>query len=129
MKEKIKQFVADKRGVSPVIGVVLMVAVVVILAAVIGAFVLGLGGDQSQAPQASFSVDNGDIIYEGGDPLDGGDIEITGAGSGSGSGGELTAGDTVGSVSGDGTVRVVYTGDGGSTTIWQTQVSGGGGTN
>ena len=33
----------DSRAVSPVIGVILMVAITVILAAVIGTFVLGLG--------------------------------------------------------------------------------------
>ena len=47
-----------ERAVSPVIGVILMVAITVILAAVIGTFVLGLG-DQigDNAPQASFSTD------------------------------------------------------------------------
>lgn len=50
---------SDDRAVSPVIGVILMVAITVILAAVIGTFVLGLG-DQlgDSAPQASFSTDN-----------------------------------------------------------------------
>jgi flagellin-like protein len=44
------------RAVSPVIGVILMVAITVILAAVIGTFVLGLGDQLSDtAPQASFS--------------------------------------------------------------------------
>ncbi|MEF8771593.1 type IV pilin N-terminal domain-containing protein, partial [Halodesulfurarchaeum sp.] len=46
----------DKRGVSPVIGVILMVAITVILAAVIGSFVLGIGGDIQQAPQASLTM-------------------------------------------------------------------------
>ena len=47
----------DERAVSPVIGVILMVAITVILAAVIGTFVLGLGDRVSQsAPQASFSL-------------------------------------------------------------------------
>jgi len=42
--------------VSPVIGVILMVAITVILAAVIATFVLGLGEQvSSTAPQASFS--------------------------------------------------------------------------
>ncbi|WP_049908828.1 MULTISPECIES: type IV pilin [Halorubrum] len=50
---------ADDRAVSPVIGVILMVAITVILAAVIGTFVLGLGDQLGDtAPQASFSVDN-----------------------------------------------------------------------
>ena len=66
----------DDRAVSPVIGVILMVAITVILAAVIGTFVLGLG-DQlgDSAPQASFSVDdvtdeNVTIAKTGGETLD-----------------------------------------------------------
>jgi len=54
-------FQNDDRAVSPVIGVILMVAITVILAAVIGTFVLGLGdslGDST--PQASFTIDNVD---------------------------------------------------------------------
>ena len=53
------QLNSEDRAVSPVIGVILMVAITVILAAVIGTFVLGLG-DQlgDSAPQASFSTDN-----------------------------------------------------------------------
>lgn len=53
---QIKQLLSDDDAVSPVIGVILMVAITVILAAVIASFVLGLG-DQAQktTPQASFS--------------------------------------------------------------------------
>jgi len=48
----------DDRAVSPVIGVILMVAITVILAAVIGTFVLGLGDQlQSTTPSASFGFD------------------------------------------------------------------------
>ncbi len=66
----------DDRAVSPVIGVILMVAITVILAAVIGSFVLGIGGQQEQAPQASLSVENVtsdgtntyvDVVHQGGD--------------------------------------------------------------
>jgi flagellin-like protein len=55
-------FQNNDRAVSPVIGVILMVAITVILAAVIGTFVLGLG-DQlgDSAPQASFSSDNATV--------------------------------------------------------------------
>jgi flagellin-like protein len=50
-----KQLIADDDAVSPVIGVILMVAITVILAAVIGTFVLGLGEQvQTTSPQASF---------------------------------------------------------------------------
>lgn len=64
------QFKTENRAVSPVIGVILMVAITVILAAVIGTFVLGLGdslGDS--APQASFQCDGDDLIHGGGDSL------------------------------------------------------------
>ncbi|QIO22516.1 type IV pilin [Haloarcula sp. JP-L23] len=54
----IKRFFDDDGAVSPVIGVILMVAITVILAAVIATFVLGLGDQVSNtAPQASFSFD------------------------------------------------------------------------
>jgi flagellin-like protein len=45
------------RAVSPVIGVILMVAITVILAAVIGAFVLEIGDQQETAPSTSFDSD------------------------------------------------------------------------
>lgn len=49
----------NERAVSPVIGVILMVAITVILAAVIAAFVLDFG-DTSQSAQADFGVDKHD---------------------------------------------------------------------
>jgi flagellin-like protein len=48
---------STERAVSPVIGVILMVAITVILAAVIGAFVLEIGDQQETAPTASFTFD------------------------------------------------------------------------
>jgi len=54
----VRELIADDDAVSPVIGVILMVAITVILAAVIGTFVLGLGDQvQQNAPQASFTFD------------------------------------------------------------------------
>lgn len=53
----------DNRGVSPVIGVILMVAITVILAAVIASFVLGFGGNVSQNVTAG-----ADITSDKGDP-------------------------------------------------------------
>jgi flagellin-like protein len=47
----------DDSAVSPVIGVILMVAITVILAAVIGTFVLGLGDNVQENPTAGVSVD------------------------------------------------------------------------
>ena len=64
------------RGVSPVIGVVLMVAVTIILAATIGAFVFGLAPTDHHTDLATVVItgEAGDgnvtLIHEGGDPLD-----------------------------------------------------------
>ncbi|NHX39087.1 MULTISPECIES: type IV pilin [Haloarcula] len=86
----IKQLIHDDDAVSPVIGVILMVAITVILAAVIASFVLGLGDQAQQAtPQASFSWDfdesvgNSDygvvtVTHDGGDTIDGNELYIRG---------------------------------------------------
>jgi flagellin-like protein len=77
----IRQLFTDDDAVSPVIGVILMVAITVILAAVIGTFVLGLGDQvQNTAPQASFTfdftdegsgtVDSLDVTHDGGDTIE-----------------------------------------------------------
>ncbi len=80
----IKQLFDDDRAVSPVIGVILMVAITVILAAVIGTFVLGLGDQvQSTTPQASFGFDTENdqadvvITHETGDTIDAPDVKIS----------------------------------------------------
>ncbi|CDK40294.1 uncharacterized protein BN903_83 [Halorubrum sp. AJ67] len=68
---------------SPVIGVILMVAITVILAAVIGTFVLGLGDQLGDtAPQASFTIDDNstqtiNITKTGGQSLDAGDLVLS----------------------------------------------------
>ena len=69
----------NDRAVSPVIGVILMVAITVILAAVIGVFVLGLADDLGDGPtQATLSFDYDDddriiVSHDGGDTLELGD--------------------------------------------------------
>jgi len=79
----LKELFTEDRGVSPVIGVILMVAITVILAAVIGAFVLGLGDRASDsAPSASWSYDftqetNLTISHDGGDNVDSSELRIT----------------------------------------------------
>ena len=53
-----RKLLKDDDAVSPVIGVILMVAITVILAAVIGTFVLGLGENvQQNSPNAQFQFD------------------------------------------------------------------------
>lgn len=78
-------FSKNEEAVSPVIGVILMVAITVILAAVIAAFVFGLGGSQSAAPTASIvAANNPDTVtydlkiqHKGGDLLKGGDYKLS----------------------------------------------------
>ncbi len=78
-------FRKNEMAVSPVIGVILMVAITVILAAVIAAFVFGIGGQQAAAPTASIvSANNPDttsidlkIQHKGGDTLKGGDWKLS----------------------------------------------------
>jgi len=83
---ELKRLFADDSAVSPVIGVILMVAITVILAAVIGSFVLNLGGSlQDTAPQASFSFDYTDdssgpyvaVTHESGDSIEAGQVNAT----------------------------------------------------
>jgi len=62
---KVQSLFQDDRAVSPVIGVILMVAITVILAAVIGTFVLGLGDQvQSTTPQASFGFETTTVTVQ-----------------------------------------------------------------
>ena len=73
----------DERAVSPVIGVILMVAITVILAAVIGTFVLGLGDQvQTTAPNAQLAFDadsdNVTVSHDGGDTLDANQTFVSG---------------------------------------------------
>ncbi|MFC6991961.1 type IV pilin N-terminal domain-containing protein [Haladaptatus sp. GCM10025707] len=87
---QLKQLFTEEDAVSPVIGVILMVAITVILAAVIGTFVLGLG-DQvgNTAPQASFEFDYTDdtnadtlaITHSSGDKIKGADLTVKWSGA------------------------------------------------
>ena len=93
---QLKRLLTDEEAVSPVIGVILMVAITVILAAVIGTFVLGLGDQvQSTSPQASFNFDftdnpkddgtgNGDelqITHDGGDSIGPARLSVSASGA------------------------------------------------
>jgi flagellin-like protein len=80
----LRKLFTDRRAVSPVIGVILMVAISVILAAVVGAFVIGIGtGAGNPVPQASFeftedgSTDTLTIVHAGGDTVEGADLFVT----------------------------------------------------
>lgn len=122
-----------ERAVSPVIGVILMVAITVILAAVIGTFVLGLGDQvQETSPNAQWdwdkqSNDDMELSHEGGQNVDPARLEVTGATGGvqcdsasawTGlSNSKVTAGATCTIVNGDlsngDSLRLVWTAEGG----------------
>jgi flagellin-like protein len=126
---KLKQFFTDDDAVSPVIGVILMVAITVILAAVIASFVLGLGDSTNTTPSASFDFDYDgtdvlEITHESGDKISAsqlsiaGDVTVDDVTPGTTNTNvdtawptDVSAGNTLtlNSVNSDFTVRVVYT--------------------
>lgn len=83
---QLRQLLSDEDGVSPVIGVILMVAITVILAAVIASFVLGLNEEQEVAPQHkfTFNYDSDDgvvtITSQGGEAIRHDELYIRGSG-------------------------------------------------
>jgi flagellin-like protein len=52
----LKYFQSDQRGVSPIIGVILMVAITVVMGAVIAGFAYGYLGTTSKAPNVALTV-------------------------------------------------------------------------
>jgi len=75
----------DDRAVSPVIGVVLLVAITVTLAAVVGSLAFGIGEGRDPAPRATFDTSIEDagnsalltITHEGGDGIDAARTRVT----------------------------------------------------
>ena len=72
---RLGELFADDDAVSPVIGVILMVAITVILAAVIGTFVLSLGTDlQNNPPSAQLTFNENstgalEMTHDGGESV------------------------------------------------------------
>jgi len=114
---------ADDHAVSPVIGVILMVAVTVILAAVVGTFVLALGDEgETPAPQAKFTFDEAGtditMTHDEGDPLPrdnivviaGNGTTVTSCSDGDGWGAtEITAGNScTAEFTDSGTIRIIW---------------------
>jgi flagellin-like protein len=124
---KLRTLFDDDSAVSPVIGVILMVAITVILAAVIATFVLGLGDQVSDtAPQASFAFDYNStaekitVTHTGGASIQASQLSVNNGSSNdwsnvsdSGLSGsdDVTAGNsaTVENVTDSSTVRVIWT--------------------
>lgn len=133
---KLSQLKTD--GVSPVIGVILMVAITVILAAVIGTFVLGLADDLDQDAQAAVTFDQEEgtsvtVQVNSVQSADDLDVRVSDDGSGSSATYDLgaSAGDSVslanasgseadnldGNYADDATLSVIGTLDGNSTVV------------
>lgn len=140
---QLNELLTDEDAVSPVIGVILMVAITVILAAVIGTFVLGLGEQvQTTTPKVTFAFDfeegatlnsnvcqldsSGDqltITHDGGDKVTASTMAVRdddGASSAwadcssAGSNSDIAAGDNAfAEVEGDSKVRIIWTSSGG----------------
>jgi flagellin-like protein len=79
------EFAQDRRGVPPVVGVVLLVAITIVLAAGTATFALGLGDEAtSVAPTATFSVEYNstgssvEITHTGGDKIRGDRLYVRG---------------------------------------------------
>jgi len=129
----------ENRAVSPVIGVILMVAITVILAAVIGTFVLGLGDQvQQTSPNAQWDWDGNasaggvELTHASGDSVEAARLSISGPAYGGSDGADLTnsanapsfssntvtAGTNLTVPSGDlssGEIRLIWTAEGGGT--------------
>lgn len=120
----IKEIFTDDSAVSPVIGVILMVAITVILAAVIGSFVLNLGNNvQQTSPQATIDWEynqSGDVVnatHNTGEALDNSTLGISETGAndeialaGGGSDNTYTAGEEIanGTYDAGETIRIVW---------------------
>ena len=137
----LKNLFTEERAVSPVIGVILMVAITVILAAVVGSFVLGLGDRVSEsAPtaQISFEYDSDandvTLIHDGGSSFSSDSVNLIGSGGTDSDldnwgNGQVSAGDSVTvDISGEdegNTLRVIWQGSSTSTTIARSTVPSG----
>ena len=126
--KSIATFLLDRRAVSPVLGVALLIAITVILAGVIGFVVLGVNAGNADGPSASltFSQENlgdtdGDtndeyeikLHHKGGDPIKDNNVvyrgSVTGAATGPANDMSTSSSDTItsGAHSGE-VIRVVW---------------------
>lgn len=84
---RIKRLFTDDKAVSPVIAVILMVAITVILASIVGVFVLDLGEETETAPQVAFDYEFNEnanidltVTHLSGDTFEANTVEFTGVG-------------------------------------------------
>jgi flagellin-like protein len=115
MKANRKFIEADERAVSAVIGVILMVAITVAIAATVYVYVSGmLGGSQNKAPNMAFNKqttpDKGLTLVSADTGLVWSDFEVTGNGTDTfDSLGAVTAGQFISLSGTTGTITITYT--------------------
>lgn len=75
-KRTVKKLVKNEEAVSPVIGVILMIAITVVIAAVVASFAYGIIGGVAKAPNTALVIEdaqvgktNVTIIHHGGDTI------------------------------------------------------------
>ena len=75
-KKKKRSLKEDERAVSPVIGVIMLIAITVVIAAVVAAFAYGIIGGVQKSPNAALVIDGANrnseeitIIHHGGDTI------------------------------------------------------------
>jgi flagellin-like protein len=119
----------DEEGVSPVIGVILMVAVTVALVALVTVIVFDIGGDVSESPDATIdiSVDEGDTSASAtilrNENVDSFTFQTAGGTSADSAFSDANAGSTAEistSLSGSGTLQVIATMSDGSEQVLTT---------
>jgi hypothetical protein len=114
---------ADVRGVSPVVGTMLLAGVVLVLSIVVLTMAFGLSLPADRPPTATFEMAEGECDHElrhaTGNPIDGNRTELTGVEDPDALAGRtLTAGDTVSlDPTGDEVVLAWYGSDGGGSAI------------
>lgn len=112
----------DQRAISPVVGGVLLIAIVLLLSAVTVGMVLNLDEEREPAPEVAMSLEpvetNSDeyrLVHKSGDRLDGDKVELLGVEDpDSMNGSTLAAGDRHTVVPTEETVRVIYHGEHGT---------------
>lgn len=118
------------RAVSPAVGVVLLVAISITLAAVAGSIAFSLTEERDPAPGVTMSLETGDapgdvrIRHENGDVLDGDRVELRGVADPDVlAGAEIAAGESQSVVPVDRRIDVVwFSNDGTSYVVWEFSV-------
>lgn len=120
----------QERGISPVIGIALLTAIVVALAVVTGGIFFSLGQEKNPAPGVSMSLEAEGVgavhllVHENGDVFDGDRVELRGAANSKAlAGGKVVAGDQHNVAPTDDTVELVWYGEQGTSyIIWEGSV-------